>query len=245
MQKRQTFLLIGQSNMAGRGTVTKADREPHPRILVLNSDNIWASQGEPIHFDRPTGTGIGPGFAFAKLAAEQNPEATIGLIPCAVGATPISLWKPGAPLYEKAVARARIALKRGRLKGILWHQGESECGSQARAEVYARLLADVVIGFRRDLDAPDVPFIAGELGEFLYVRTGGKSPYARLVNEQINLLPTLIPRAAVAPSTGLGHKGDELHFSTPAQKELGKRYFDALQTLQKTPRAPGATGRDD
>ncbi len=225
------FLLVGQSNMAGRGVVTDADRQPHPRVLVLNQDNTWVSQGEPIHFDKPI-AGVGPGFTFAKLVAEQNPGATVGLIPCAVGGTPISRWKPGADLYQQALARARIALKRGRLKGILWHQGESESGSEAKSVIYGRLLAEVATGFRRDLNAPEVPFIAGELGEFLYVRSAGKSPYARVVNEQINLLPTLIPKASVVRSTGLAHKGDELHFDADAQKEFGKRYFAAFQSLQ-------------
>lgn len=231
------YLLVGQSNMAGRGKVTEADRQPHPRILVLNRDNTWVSQGEPIHFDKRE-AGVGLGFTFAKLAAGRNPDATIGLIPCAVGGTPISRWKPGADLYKQALTRARIALKQGRLKGILWHQGESECGSQTQSAIYSRLLAEVATGFRRDLDAPEVPFIAGELGEFLYVRSGGKSPYARVVNEQINLLPTLIPNTAVVHSAGLEHKGDELHFDAQAQKEFGQRYFAALQSLQTPANSP-------
>lgn len=229
----ELYLLVGQSNMAGRGKVTDADRQPDPRILVLDKENAWGSQGEPIHFDKPSMVGVGLGFTFAKLVAEKNPGATVGLIPCAVGGTPISRWKPGADLYEQALARAKAAQLSGQLKGILWHQGEAECGNEPRARAYAKDLAEVAVGFRRDLGAPDVPFIAGELGEFLYTRTGNKSPFARVVNEQINSLPTLIPNAAAVSSAGLGHKGDELHFSAEAQKEFGARYFKALQSLQK------------
>lgn len=229
------YLLAGQSNMAGRGHVTEADRQPDPRVLVLNKDNIWVSQGEPIHFDKPEMVGVGPGFTFAKLAADQSPGKTIGLIPCAVGGTPISRWQPGADLYEQALARAKIALKDGRLKGILWHQGEAESDDETKAHAYAKDLAAVARGFRRELNAPDAPFIAGELGEFLYTRTGKTSPYARVVNEQINSLPSLIPNAAIVSSAGLGHKGDELHFSAEAQKELGRRYFAAWQSLHVAP----------
>lgn len=229
------YLLVGQSNMAGRGKVAEADRQPDPRVLVLNKENVWVSQGEPIHFDKPGIAGVGLGFTFAKLAADQKPGTTIGLIPCAVGGTPISRWKPGADLYEQALARARIALKNGRLKGILWHQGEAECGSEPSAHAYAQNLAAVAAGFRRDLNAPDVPFIAGELGEFLYTRKAGPSPYARVVNEQIDSLPALLPRSAVVSSAGLEHKGDELHFSADAQKEFGRRYFAAFQSVQTTP----------
>ncbi len=226
------YLLVGQSNMAGRGTLIDADRKPDPRVLVLNRDNVWVSQGEPIHFDKPE-AGVGLGFTFAKLVAGQTPGVTVGLIPCAVGGTPVSRWQPGADLYEQALTRAKIALKSGHLKGILWHQGEAESGNEKLAHSYAKSLAAVVAGFRRDLNAPDVPFIAGELGEFLYTRTGNKSPYARVVNEQINSLPTFLPHSAVVSSAGLGHKGDELHFSAEAQKEFGHRYFKALQSLKK------------
>jgi len=226
------YLLVGQSNMAGRGKVSDADRKADPRILVLNKENTWVSQGEPIHFDKPEMVGVGLGFTFAKLAADKNPGVTIGLIPCAVGGTPISRWQPGADLYQQALVRARIALKSGRLKGILWHQGESECASKERAEAYAKNLAAVAAGFRRDLDTPDAPFIAGELGEFLAKRSTAPTPNALVVNQQINLLPTLIPHAAAVSSAGLDHKGDQLHFSAEAQKEFGKRYFEALLALQ-------------
>ncbi|CAM3003932.1 sialate O-acetylesterase [Rariglobus hedericola] len=228
------YLLIGQSNMAGRGALSEADRKPDPRIFVLNKENAWVSQGEPIHFDKPGMTGVGLGFTFAKLAAAKNPGVTVGLIPCAVGGTPIARWKPGADLYEAALARAKLAQQSGRLKGILWHQGESESGDETKARAYAENLAEVAAGFRRDLNAPDVPFIAGELGEFLYTRKGDKSPFARVINEQINTLPSLIPHAAAVSSAGLGHKGDELHFSSEALKEFGARYFAALQSLQAT-----------
>jgi hypothetical protein len=226
------YLLVGQSNMAGRGQVSAADRQPDPRVLVLNRDNVWVSQGEPIHFDKPGMVGVGPGFTFAKLIAGKSPGVTVGLIPCAVGGTPVSRWQPGADLYEQALARARIALKNGRLKGILWHQGEAECGNEKNARDYAKNLGAVVAGFRRDLSAPDVPFVAGELGEFLYERKDHQEPFARIVNEQINLLPSLVPHTAAVSSAGLQHKGDELHFGTEAQKELGRRYFAAFQSLQ-------------
>lgn len=32
------FLLMGQSNMAGRGVVEEQDKTPHPRVLMLNKE---------------------------------------------------------------------------------------------------------------------------------------------------------------------------------------------------------------
>ena len=229
-KKFEIYLLVGQSNMAGRGQPGKEDKQASPNILVLNKNNEWVSQGDPIHFDKGS-AGVGPGMPFARLMAEAHPDVVIGLIPCAVGGTPISRWQPKQDLFEAAVARAQIAMKAGTLKGILWHQGESECGDEAKAKAYGKDLSEVVKGFRTALNAPNVPFVAGELGEYLYTRTGNKSPFAKEVNEQIGGLPKHVPNTAVATSEGLGHKGDELHFSTDAQHELGKRYFEQMEKL--------------
>lgn len=220
------YLLVGQSNMAGRGKPVEEDKKPVPGIYVLDKQDQWVLQGEPIHFDKGE-AGVGPGFTFARKLLEKQPGRPIGLVPCAVGGTPQSRWMPGADLYENAVKRARIAQGHGTLKGILWHQGEAECGDEAKAKAYAANLAKIVEGFRKDLGAPNVPFIAGQLGEFLYTRKGGKSPFAKVVNEQIATLPTLVPNTAVVSSQGLGHKGDELHFNGGAAKEFGARYFEA------------------
>lgn len=228
--KFDLYLLVGQSNMAGRGGLTDADRQPSDRVWVFNSANEWAHQGEPVHFDKPQ-AGVGLGFTFAKQMAAANPAVTIGLIPCAVGGTPISRWKPGGDLFVEAVERAKVAMKSGQLRGILWHQGESECGDASKAAQYGASLAEVLGGFRRELDAPNAPVVVGELGEYLYVRSNGKSPFAREVNAQIDSLPERIPYVAVVKSAGLTANADELHFNAESLKEFGIRYAAALQKL--------------
>lgn len=226
------YLLVGQSNMSGRGRVTPADSQPDTRVLVLGKDGEWLLQGEPVHFDTRNAA-VGLGFAFAKRMADHSPGVTIGLIPCAVGATPQKRWMPGGDLYEEAVRRAGIAQQSGRLRGILWHQGESETGSLVRSKAYGENLAKIVEGFRRDLNAPGVPFVAGELGEFLYMKSEERAANAKIVNEQINRLPALVPNTAVIPSAGLGHRGDGTHFNAEAQREFGRRYYEAMVALRK------------
>src|SRR5688500_14580950 len=93
--KFHLYLLAGQSNMAGRGVVEEQDRTPHPRVYSLNEKEEWAPAAEPLHFDKPKIAGVGPGFAFAKAIADANADVTIGLIPCAIGGTPLSSWQPG------------------------------------------------------------------------------------------------------------------------------------------------------
>lgn len=227
--KFDLYLLAGQSNMSGRGVVEEADRQPDPQVYVLNSKNEWICQGEPIHFDKPA-AGVGLGFTFAKLMAARKPGATIGLIPCAVGGSSIDKWKPGGPLFQKAVERAQIAVKNGQLKGILWHQGEASDGDRNLAEAYGADLAEVVAGFRKALGMPNLPFVAGELGEYRYTH-GGEPSFAPIVNEQIKELPKKVPFTAVVSSKGLKDKGDGRHFDSPSLREFGKRYSEAFLAL--------------
>src|SRR5690606_40186479 len=75
------FLLVGQSNMAGRGKITEGQNQPHPRVLMLTRDGKWAPAVDPLHFDKPTVVGVGVGRTFAEVIAEAKPDITIGLIP--------------------------------------------------------------------------------------------------------------------------------------------------------------------
>src|ERR1700760_1286322 len=77
------YLLIGQSNMAGRGAADAVSKEVNPRILMLDSVNQWVNATDPVHFDKPSIAGVGPalGFSNAMLKGEKN--IRIGLIPCA------------------------------------------------------------------------------------------------------------------------------------------------------------------
>src|SRR5690606_23928776 len=90
----QLFLLAGQSNMAGRGDIEAQDSIVHPRIFVLNRDLEWVAAVEPLHFDKPVAA-VGPGLSFARALADADPEAIIGLIPAAVGGSPITSWEAG------------------------------------------------------------------------------------------------------------------------------------------------------
>ena len=45
------YLLIGQSNMAGRGVVDAESKEVNPRILMLDSLGQWVPATDPMHFD--------------------------------------------------------------------------------------------------------------------------------------------------------------------------------------------------
>lgn len=228
------FLLVGQSNMAGRGKVTPADREPHPRVLMLNREGEWVPATDPLHFDKPTMVGVGLGRTFGLEIAAATPGVTIGLIPCAVGGSPIDMWQPGAFYnatqshpWDDAIRRARLALQSGTLKGILWHQGESD-SSAPLAPGYEAKLHDLVARFRRELAAPDVPFLAGQLGVFA---ENPWNEHKQRVDRAHRELPGKVKRTAFVSAEGLNHKGDKVHFDADSYRELGRRYAAAYLKL--------------
>ena len=227
------FVLIGQSNMAGRGTIEPEDQVPIDRVLTLNAAGEWVPAIDPIHFDKPV-AGTGLGRTFGAEIARDHPGATIGLVPCAVGGSPIDSWQPGAFYsetksfpWDDALRRARLALQTGTLKGILWHQGESDSNS-ANAPAYAGKIADLVARLRAALNAPDVPFLAGEMGHF-----PGKPwdiPHDQ-VDRATRALVDLVPHTAYVSSEGLTDRGDQLHFNSASYREFGRRYADAYRQM--------------
>lgn len=225
------YLLIGQSNMAGRGKMTDADRKPVEGILKLDKQDHWVPAAHPLHFDKPAIAGVGLGLPFAKDMAETEPGVVIGLIPCAVGGTPLSRWVRGGDLYQEALRRTKIAMKDGTLCGVLWHQGEGDSGSMETASTYAKRLDQMVADLRSDLGIPGLPFVAGRLGEFFVAKVDNDA--VREVDNALKTVGDRVEFAACANAEGLGQKGDRTHFSADALREFGRRYAAEMKKLQR------------
>lgn len=230
------FLLVGQSNMAGRGDVEPADQQPLPNVMALDAAGNWVAATDPLHWDKPS-AGVGLGRTFAIEYAKAHPGVTVGLIPAACGGSPIATWQPGKYFedtkshpYDDALARARHALTRGKLQGILWHQGESDRTPEL-APVYEAALTTLIDGFRRELDAPNVPFLIGQLGQF--PGAGEWDEHARRVDRAHHDVAAHVPFTAFVSSNGLTSKPDNLHFDARSLRELGKRYAAALAALSQ------------
>lgn len=231
----QIFLLAGQSNMAGRGVVEAQDRVPNPRVMTLTRTMHWVRAVDPIHYDKPS-AGVGPGRSFGLALAAREPNVRIVLVPAAVGGSPISSWEPGAldPAtqthpYDDAIARARVAMRDGRLRAILWHQGESDATPE-RSVRYAERLRALIARFRTDLGEPELPFIIGQLGQF-----PGRpwSDEVRRVDSAHRAIAATMPNVAFVSSEGLRDKGDTLHFDAASARVLGQRYAAAYLALRK------------
>jgi hypothetical protein len=219
----QLFLLIGQSNMAGRGKVKRRDREPLPRVFSFSKTMEWVPAVDPLHWDKPKIAGAGLGRSFAEVLTAQNRQAVVGLIPAAFGGSSLDQWAPGGELYANAVTRTRAALGSGTLRGILWHQGEADSNIEENARSYADRWSRLALSLRQDLAA--APIVVGELGGFF------QAPFAAAVNEQLAVLPARVARTAFVPSGGLTDRGDRLHFNTASLREFGRRYACAFLML--------------
>lgn len=237
LEARDLYLLIGQSNMAGRGAVTDANRLPSDRVVKFTADEQWVEGVEPIHYDRKT-VGAGPGLAFARVLADADATVEIGLVPCAEGGSPLSRWQPGADLYTNAVARMKAALATGgRLRGILWHQGEADSWTKECASTYGVRLTNMVTRLRAELGVKYVPFIAGEVGAHYgesITKRGGTS-FVATVNEQIRWAVRQLPAAGRVSVEGLVPGPDGIHFTTESAYTLGRRYAAEMKRWQSVP----------
>jgi len=160
------YLLMGQSNMAGRGQITDSLKTiGNARVYMLNAQGEWVPARHPLHFDKPSAVGVGPGLSFGIQMAEVNPNVRIGLVPCAVGGTSISRWQPGA--FDEATKTHPYddAMRCGVVKGMLWHQGESDSNPTATV-AYLPQLTELIERVRQLTSQPNLHVVTGELGRY-------------------------------------------------------------------------------
>ena len=231
------FLLIGQSNMEGMPQPEAQDRVENTRVKVLAYDNCsnlgrtvnqWYTASPPLH---GCYAGVGPGDYFAKRLAAAFPTKTIGLVPCGIAGVDIDFFRKNvvsarrgefrippdnhwAGAYEWVIERARLAQRSGVIRGVLFHQGESDNGSPQ----WVGKVQGMVNDLRADLGIGNVPFLAGEL---LY--SGCCAGHNTLVNQ----LPSQITNAFAISASGLAGS-DEAHFDLAGQRTFGTRYGDKM-----------------
>lgn len=232
-----SFLMIGQSNMAGRGFKKDVPLIFNEGIKMLRNGR-WQIMSEPVNYDRPT-AGIGLASSFAAAWRLINETEEIGLIPCADGGTSLEDWAVGGVLFDHAVAEAKLAQRTSKLAGILWHQGETDCFPD-RAAVYGEKFNAIITELRQQLDVPDIPLIMGGLGDFLTEGLYGQyfDSYP-IVNEAIKQFAQSHENCYFVTAEGLTANEDYIHFNAASQRIFGVRYFEAFNKLQHIMKAMG------
>lgn len=141
------------------------------KILRLNANLQWEVATEPLHHDIDTKKtcGVGPGMSFANVIKREAGSDAIGLVPCAIGGTAIKEWARGEKLYEDMIRRAKVAVEcGGRIKAVVWYQGESDTTSQSEVDVYKESMERLICNVREDLNLPSLPFIQVSLALFCF-----------------------------------------------------------------------------
>jgi hypothetical protein len=223
-----SFLMIGQSNMAGRGQLDGTPPIENDSLFMLRNGR-WQPLHEPINYDRPF-AGISLAASFADEYAKRFGCET-GLIPCADGGTSLADWSVGGQLYRHAVSQTCLAQSISVVKGILWHQGEEDSTNEGDARSYMPRFMEILSALRKDCTLEDVPVIMGELGGFLGDDTEHDNRYFPLVNKALADIAARNPRIALASANGLISKGDNLHFDAESLREFGRRYFQKYLEL--------------
>ncbi|WP_312096041.1 sialate O-acetylesterase [Niallia sp.] len=226
----KSFLMIGQSNMAGRGFIHEVPPIYNERIQMLRNGR-WQMMTEPINYDRPV-SGISLAGSFADTWCRQNQEGKIGFIPCAEGGSRLDEWAVDQSLFRHVLTEAKFAMENSELTGILWHQGESD-SMNGNYKVYYKKLLSIVEALRKELNVPDIPFIIGGLGDFLGKEGFGKySTEYNFINKELQKFAFEQDNCYFVTAEGLTSNPDGIHIDAISQRKFGLRYFEAFSKKQ-------------
>ncbi len=220
------FMMAGQSNMAGRGTIEAQDTIANPRILSLNAEGELVLAKEPLHFYEPKMAGLDCGVSFANELLKSVPDSiSILMVPTAVGGSSIRRWlddKPhrGVNLQSNFKEKMMQARKYGELKAVLWHQGESDVnhtGVSMRFENMKELFGR----FRESAENDSLPILVGELGAY------SKDPQTWCnMNAENHRYVFSDPNSRIISTSDLTDRGDKLHFNSKGQRTIGHRFAE-------------------
>jgi len=246
------FLCFGQSNMEGNARFEAQDTAGiDPRFKVLQAvdcpdlgrmKDTWYTAVPPLCRCK---TGLTPADYFGRtLVANLPKKVKIGIINVSVGGSRIELFEKdnfqsyvttvpdwmknmiaeyeGNP-YGRLVELARMAQKKGIIKGILIHQGESNTNDTLWTRKVKGIYDNLVIDLK--LKPKAVPLLAGEL---VSADQGGA---CASMNKIIARLPETIPNSYIISSEGCTTSHDKLHFTAEGYRKLGSRYGAKMLAL--------------
>jgi len=211
------------------------------------SCNQNASKGKWIKAVPPLahcqGAKLGPADYFGRTMVEKtDPQIKVGIISVAVAGCSIKLFDKdnyksyvssqqgqswmiqrintyGGNPYGRLIEMAKKAQEDGVIKGIIFHQGETDAGDgnwpPAVKKVYDNIIKDL------GLDS-DIPFLAGEV-----LRSGVSSG----ANNNIAKLPQQSKNFYVVSSEGFNQAlgdGQNVHFTSQEYRDFGKRYAEKM-----------------
>ncbi len=223
--------------MAGAPTPESSDKTENPNILVLGYQNCqnlgrtyneWDVASPPLH---DCYGGLGPGTTSPRRWLPRIRKPRLDSIPCAIPGVDIDFFRKDVvssrrgefqiPLdnhwegaYDWVMERAQLAQQEGVIRGILFHQGESNPGQSD----WPGKVAEIVQDFAHRSEPRQHAVLGGELLH---------SCQCSNHNPLIAQLPGMIDEAYVVSASGLTGQ-DEYHFNLAGQRTLGQRYAEAF-----------------
>ena len=255
------YICFGQSNMEGNAQWEAQDvgnvDERFQMLATCNFNNPKRTMGNWYKAECPIVSPVGklgPTDYFGRTMVKELPDKKIGVIAVAMGGSPIEMFDKdlyqqkyqdnynewwaqiarnyyGENPYGRIIEMAKKAQEVGVIKGILLHQGCSNCGDPNWPNMVKKIYKDML----RDLGlkAADVPLFVGE------VERKGDAPQSggcESHNVQVNRIPEVIPTGYVVSSEGLPGNGvDPWHFSAAGYRTLGKRYAEKVLEVMNNP----------
>ena len=260
------YLQMGQSNATGTNHATympEVDLTISDGVYILNNDNAFEpAEHRYTRYTQVTNgaghssasslitprSGISMSYMFGERFVEAHRLTDFGLVGNTLSGCRLEVFEkdsvdPGANGFENSVARVKAAVdgKDALLKGIIWHQGESN-GPSAD---YTWHLRNMVYDFRAAFGDMELPFLAGGLStDRSYLpedEQEASAASARLFNSNLKNMEAELANFGYVDSEGLklrrteepasddpadGFVQDTSHFSAKAQVEFGGRYYD-------------------
>ena len=250
------YLLAGQSNMDGRGKskkLTPAQRKPIDGATIfyrnaLISSKQWMplapgfSMAPKYRGGLPSAT-FGPELGFARAMLDVEPDLKLALIKGSKGGTNLRKnWKPGThgqpetqgEQYRDFVETIRLATKamddRGdsyTIRGLLWHQGESD--GKSGENKYRTRFMEFAKRIRQDTGIEGLPIVVGEVFD-----NGKRDP----VRAALQSIGNSGPGFGLVTSEGTKTWDPGTHFDAPSQLLLGRRYAEIMRKVQETQMMP-------
>ncbi len=233
-QKKDLFVFIGQSNMAGRATMG-SDTTVIRKAYLLNAEGEFVPAKNPLNLHstiRKEKKGLqrlSPAYSFCKYYLSNTKKDGIRIIVQARGGTAIEKFQKGGDwgYYEATVNRIINCLQKypdSELKAIFFHQGES---NRNNPEEYLEKLRLLVENIRKDLNRPHLPFLCGELGQWNEEYNG--------IRAEMKKIPEIAQNMYLISSLNLKNQDDH-HFDRTSTIELGQRFAkEYLKLVNKNP----------
>ena len=200
-------------------TVSAVDPVHWPLNAQHEPERLQGQALETYIANRKKGAGLGLPFAADMVTRTGVP---VGLIPCAHGGTSMEQWSPalkdrgGDSLYGSMVRRVQAV--GGRVKGILWYQGESDATPKYSAAFLAKF-ESFVKAVRADFQQPNLPFYYVQIGR--HVDNNNVDDWNRIQLAQLKA-ESEIAHSGMVATVDL-QLDDNIHVGTQDLKRLAHR----------------------